>query len=427
MHKKKVTVIGLGYVGFPLACALVESDKYEVFGLTRSSKTADNINKKLLPVNDNFPTTVKRENNLTAFTKPEKCLPYADYIIVCVPTPVYRNFTPDLRPVINTTKLIAKYLKRGQTVILESTVYPGTCEEIILPILETTGLKGGKDFILSHCPERINPGDSRWNVYNIPRNVGSLTKKDCQKTVQFYRSFLKAKIFGMSTLKEAESTKIVENAFRDVNIAFVNELARSFDKLKINLINVLKGAANKPFAFIPHYPGCGVGGHCIAVDPYYLIQRAKQAGFNHQLLKLARHVNNDMPKYTVNLLLKALDRQKIKSTGIKVGILGVTYKPDVADIRTSPAISVLNLLEKRAILTEIFDPYIKKLSTVPDLDTLLEKCKALILCTCHSSFIKNITAKKLKKHDVCIVIDGRNCLQMEEIKKLGIYYKGIGR
>lgn len=425
--KKIVTVIGLGYVGLPLACAIAKSNKYKIFGLTRNSKTALEVNNKISPIKDEFSRIEIKKVNLIALTEPKDCLPYSDYIIVCVPTPVHHNFLPDLRPVIDTTKLIAKYLKRGQTIIIESTIYPGTCEEIILPILEKTELMGGKDFDLSHCPERINPADPRWNVYNISRNVGSLTKKGCRKTIQFYRSFLKAEIFEMTTLKEAESTKIVENAFRDVNIAFVNELAMSFDKMGINLINVLKGAANKPFAFLSHFPGCGVGGHCIAVDPYYLIERAKHFGFVHHLLKQARKINNYMPKYTARLLMDMLNKSNIKLGRMKIGILGVSYKPDVADIRTSPAISVINLLTKKGIPVEIYDPYVEKLSTVTNLESLLEKCKILILCTNHRLFEQTLTASKFKQHKIQIIIDGRNCLNQKEIQKQGIYYKGIGR
>lgn len=425
--KGTVTVIGLGYVGFPLACAIAKSKKYKVFGYTRNKKTADLINQKDSPIDDNVATSDIKKVEVIATTNPKECLPLSDYIIVCVPTPVYKNHNPDLRPIINTSNLIAKYLKKSQSIILESTVNPGVCEEVILPILEKSCLKGGCDFELSHCPERINPGDPKWNVYNIPRNVGSLTKKGCKETVSFYRSFLTAPVYEMASLKEVESTKMVENAFRDINIAFVNELAKSFDRMGINITNVIKGASNKPFAFIPHYPGCGVGGHCIAVDPYYLIEKAKTYGFVHKLMKTARQINNSMPEYTVNLLLSAFKKKKKRLKDYRIGILGITYKPNIADTRESPALEVIKLLKKFKAKIEIFDPYVKDLSTVDTLDKLLAACKAIIICTSHDLFVKALTGKKLKSYHIEYVIDGRNCLNMTEIKKQGIYYKGIGR
>ena len=230
----------------------------------------------------------------------------------------------------------------------------------------------------------------------------------------------------MVNLKEAESTKIVENSFRDINIAFVNELAQSFDKMGINLGNVLKGAANKPFAFMPHYPGCGVGGHCIPVDPYYLIYRAKKAGFNHGLLKKAREVNNSMPKYTVNLLLDALKKNKVRLSNITIGILGVAYKQNIADVRESPAIEVINHLKRKGAKLEIFDPFVKNASTVNTLDELLKNCQAIIVCTSHTLFVKELDVVKLKQNNIQFVIDGRNCLRGDYIRKSRIYYHGIG-
>lgn len=424
--KQKVTVIGLGYVGFPLLCAIAKSGKFEVFGLTRSKKRALDINNGIPPIDDNVTAKELKEVKVKAVTSPKKCLPQSDIIAICVPTPIYKNQRPNLQPVIRTSQQVAKYLKRGQTIILESTVNPGVCQEVVLPILESSGLKGGIDFELSHCPERINPGDLKWNIYNIPRNVGSLTKEGCRKTAIFYRSFIKATVNEMDTLKEAESTKIVENSFRDLNIAFVNELAQSFDKMGINLVNVLKGAANKPFAFLPHYPGCGVGGHCIPVDPYYLIHRAKAAGFNHELLKKARKINNSMPKYTVNLLLQQLKANNIELSSIKVGILGLAYKQNIADVRESPAKEVIKYLKKLGANLEIFDPFVKKASTVNTLDEILAKCQAIIVCTNHTFFIKELDGNRLKYNNVRFVIDGRNCLDADSIRKFGIDYKGIG-
>lgn len=424
--KPTVTVIGLGYVGFPLSLAIAKSEKYKVFGLTRNNNNVNTIKSKIAPV-DNITACLDTDKlDFTITSKAQKCLPISDFIVMCVPTPVHKDHSPDLSPIVTTAKLIAKFLRPHKVIILESSVNPGVCEEIVLPILECSGLKGGVDFELSHCPERINPGDPKWNVYNIARNVGSLTKKGTKITANFYRSFLQARVFEMDNLKEAESTKILENTFRDVNIALVNEMAQSFDKMGINLINVIKGAANKPFAFMPHFPGCGVGGHCIPVDPYYLIDKAKDSGFEHKLMKTARQINNNMPKYTVNVLYSALEKTRKKMKDYTVGVLGVTYKANIADTRESPSLSIVNILKRKGIRVEIFDPYVRSLSTLENLDEVLTKCKALILCTAHTSFIYNLTAKRLMKYKIQIVVDGRNCLNGEEISNEGIYYKGIG-
>jgi UDP-N-acetyl-D-glucosamine dehydrogenase len=424
--KPTVTVIGLGYVGFPLACAIAKSKKYQVYGLTRKIKTVLKIKNRKSPVEDELAKKDIKKVNLIPTHNGADCLPQSDFIVICVPTPVNPDHTPDLKPIIDTTRMISMYLKRGQTIILESTVNPGVCEDIIVPILEKTGLKAGRDFEVAHCPERINPGDPKWNVYNIPRNVGSLTSKGAQKTAAFYRSFLKAPIQVMKSLKEVESTKIFENAFRDINIAFVNELAMSFDRMGINTLNVIKGASSKPFAFMPHFPGAGVGGHCIAVDPYYLIHKAKEFGFEHKFLQTARQVNNQMPLYTVQLLVSAAKTLKIPLKQLKVGILGLAYKANISDSRESPAYEILKDLKRRKIYTTTYDPFIPHKSDVATLMSCLAKSNALIIATAHSQFIKELLPKILKKYKIKIIIDGRNCLAGDKIKTTGIYYKGIG-
>ena len=336
------------------------------------------------------------------------------------------DYTPDLTPVKNATEDIANYLKKGQVVVIESTINPGVCDEIVVPILEDkTGMKAGIDFDVAHCPERINPGDPYWNVYNIPRNIGSTRLETTKKIAEFYRSFINAEINEMPNLKTAEATKIIENTFRDINIAFVNELARSFEVLGIDLLAVIKGASNKPFAFMPHFPSCGVGGHCIPVDPYYLIERAKQSGFDHKFLKLAREINNSMPEYTIDKLTEALNifEKSVKNT--KVGLLGLSYKANVGDIRESPSLKLKDILiEKHADLL-IFDPYFPEMSNTESLEEILQKSYAIVLATDHKVF-KQLTAEKLLEYDIKIVIDGKNCLNKQEIQDVGIYYKGIG-
>ena len=243
----------------------------------------------------------------------------SDVYIVCVPTPVLNDYTPDLEPVKTATSIISKYLQKNQIVVIESTINPGVCEEVVKPILEdNTGMLAGVDFDIAHCPERINPGDPVWNVYNIPRNIGSTRQEVTKSIAELYRSFISNEINEMPDLKTTEATKIIENTFRDINIAYVNELAKSFDVLGIDLVTVIKGASNKPFAFMPHYPSCGVGGHCIPVDPYYLIERAKKSGFDHKYLKLAREINNSMPNYTIDLLTIGLNEFEKSVKGTKL-------------------------------------------------------------------------------------------------------------
>lgn len=412
MKNNQIAVIGLGYVGLPLALAACKNKKYLVKGLDIDENRIAALKKSALP------------STFEVSYSPE-IIKNSEFIIICVPTPVKNISQPDLRPLKSATETVLKYLEKGQKIIVESTINPGICEEIVLKILEKSGLKGGLDFELSHCPERINPGDTKWTVENIPRNIGSLTIDGNKIVANFYRSFLKAPINEVSSLKVAEATKIIENTFRDINIAYVNELAKSFDKLGIDLIETIKAASNKPFAFMPHFPGCGVGGHCIPVDPYYLIAKAKKSGFNHSFLKKARSINNSMPAYTVELLENELKKLKTPLTKAKIGILGLAYKENTPDLRESPALKIIETLEKKGITPLTFDPHIKTLSNCTSLSQLLEKSDYLILATAHKEF-KELTGKILAKHTIKIIIDGRNCLNKEEILKNNIIYKGIG-
>jgi UDP-N-acetyl-D-glucosamine dehydrogenase len=277
---KTISIIGLGYVGLPLAL-LAAKKGYRVIGVIKNPEKAKLINERISPIQDEKIIEDLKTTTLEATTDFSR-IKEAIIVIVCVPTPIDCNHMPNLEPVESATRNVGIYLQKGQTVIMESTVNPGVCEEVMLPILEKeSGLKSGIDFYFAHCPERINPGDPKWNVENINRVVGSLEEKGLDIATSFYQSILTGSIMRMGNLKEAEACKVVENSFRDINIAFVNELALSFAKLGIDAVRVIDGAATKPFAFMAHYPGCGVGGHCIPVDPYYLIEYAKKKGFFH--------------------------------------------------------------------------------------------------------------------------------------------------
>ncbi|MFA5029987.1 MAG: nucleotide sugar dehydrogenase [Patescibacteria group bacterium] len=433
MHVKKirrkkeiVTIVGLGYVGLPLA-VLAYSKGYKVYGVAKDRKKIQKLNRgiNILPDAPELAAIIAKKaiQASNSFDVAKK----SNVVIVCVPTPVDKFYNPDLGPVISASKGIAKNLKKGQLIIIESTINPGVCEEVVMPILEATGLRAGKDFDLAHCPERINPGDPKWHVGNIPRCVGAITRAGALRAAKFYRSIIDGQVRVMKSIKEAEATKIVENSFRDVNIAFVNELALSFDKLGIDVYDVLQGSATKPFAFMAHFPSIGVGGHCIPVDPYYLIERARLSGFDHKFLKLAREINNHMPYYCVKALQRNLNELKMSVKGARVGILGLSYKANVGDIRESPSKKVIEYLKNLGADVHIFDPYFPDHSTEKTLESVMAHVDAIILATNHRMFIEKLTPAFIKKYKIKVVIDGKNALDKDGIIARKILYKGVGR
>lgn len=231
----------------------------------------------------------------------------------------------------------------------------------------------------------------------------------------------------MKSIREAEAVKVVENSFRDINIAFVNELALSFDKLDIDVKDVIEGAATKPFSFLAHFPSCGVGGHCIPVDPYYLIERAKRAGFDHKFLKRAREINNYMPIYTVELLQDALNMVKLPMNGTRVGVLGLSYKANIDDVRESPSFKIIEALKEHRAIVETFDPHVLNVSSKKTLNDILASCDALVLATNHREFLTMLTPELLMQYNIQVIIDGKNALDKDAFRSSGIVYKGIGR
>lgn len=423
---KTITIAGLGYVGLPLAC-LCAGKGLKVYGLDVDRNRVDLVNKSQSPIKDEYVESKLKRVKILATANAEECIPVSDAVIVCVPTPVDKNNSPDLTALMSAVLTISKHIRQGTLLVIESTIYPGTVEEIVVPILQKQKFNIQKnDIFVAHCPERIDPGNKKWTIEMLPRVVGGVTKEATKKAAEFYRSVINSEVIELSSVKAAEATKIMENTFRDINIAFVNEMAQSFDKAGIDIIEVIRGASTKPFAFMPHYPGAGVGGHCISVDPYYLIEKAKQLGFNHRFLILAREINNNMPHYTVELLEEQLKKLKKSVKGAKVGVLGLAYKANVDDTRESPAFDVINLLKTKGADVFVYDPYVSSRSNVKDLDELLNKSDYLILVTDHNEF-KAMELEKLKRQKILVVIDGRNCLDKEKIKSMGILYHGIGR
>ena len=422
----KIAVLGLGYVGLPLAAAITKLTNHNVLGFDIDETKVNSIIAGNSPIDDEQCEKDLKEITLYATSESSK-LASTDVFIVCVPTPVLDDYTPDLTPVKSAITEVCNHLEKGNIIIVESTINPGVCDEVLVPLIEEkTGMKAGVDFDLAHCPERINPGDPKWNVYNIPRNIGSTSAQATKVVADLYREFISAEINEMPNLKTTEATKIIENTFRDINIAFVNELAKSFDVLAIDLKTVIDAASNKPFAFMAHYPSCGVGGHCIPVDPYYLIERAKQSGFDHKFLKLAREINNSMPHYTINLLSEELNNFSKSIKGTKVTLLGLSYKANVGDLRQSPSTTMLKELEKRGAELSIYDPFFPSMSTADSLENALSGSFAVVLATDHKEF-KSLTADKLNELGVKVLIDGKNCLDKNSFEGSDVVYKGIGR
>ncbi len=420
-----IAIVGLGYVGLPLAILAAERG-YSTIGYDIDESKVETIRRgSISTITAKEKQSLENASHFTATHDAEK-MRDANVYIVCVPTPVTADHVPDLKPLISATTTIARYLKREDIVVIESTINPGVCEEIVIPILEKSGLIVERDFYLAHCPERINPGDSLWSVRTIPRVMGGAGPHSLARARALYATILEGDIVPMQSLKEAEAVKMVENAFRDINIAFVNELAMSFDKAGIDLISVIRGASTKPFAFMAHVPGCGVGGHCIPVDPYYLIRYGEENGFVHTFLKAARTINNRMPQYTVHLLSQALRKRRKQLVRSTIALLGLSYKRDIADERESPAHDIRALLEKKGAIVRTFDPYVFDSSTHHTIDETLRDVDAVIIATDHSQF-RSLTPFHFMKSGVDIVIDGRNCLRKEDFAKSGILYSGIGR
>lgn len=419
-YNKKIAVIGLGYVGLPLAL-LADQKGYQVVGLEIDITKVDKINKKVSPIKDNELQKQLSKSKIVA-TLDYNEIKNAETLIICVPTPVNYDKSPNYEYLENTIDQFLPVIKSQQLVIIESTVNPGTIDQLVCEkIKKTLGWTVGQDIYVAHVPERINPGDKLWTIKNISRIIGANDAKSLSKAMKFYSTIIEANIHPMESIREAEAVKIVENSFRDVNIAFVNELAMSFDKLGININNVLQAATTKPFAFMQHKPGCGVGGHCIPVDPYYLIDYANRMGFNHKLLAQSRKINNFMPIYTVDKLEKALAKKNKQISGSKVAVLGLSYKANIDDSRESPALVIIDEIEKRGASVVRHDPYLAN----SFLEKTIEGVDAVLIATDHNEYIRLSPEDFIKWH-IDIVIDGRNCLDYKKFKNSIVLYSGIG-
>src|SRR5215203_302560 len=357
-----IGVIGLGYVGLPL---LVEfaSQGFRGTGFEVDEAKASQINegnsyigdvpsRKLKEVVD-----ARRLSATTDFNHLSDC----DAIIICVPTPLRKTKEPDVSYILAAAEQIAARLRRGQLIILESTTYPGTTDEVLLPMFEAKGLKLDEDFLLAFSPERVDPGNPQFLTHNIPKVVGGVTDDSTAVAAHLYSQIVND-VHAVTSARVAEAAKLLENTFRAVNIGMANEMARLCYALNIDTWEVIRAAATKPFGFMPFYPGPGIGGHCIPLDPHYLSWKARQHGFDSQFISLAEQVNSGMPAYVVKLVSTALNNVKKAVNGSKVLILGVAYKKDIDDMRESPALSIIDLLRARGAEVSYHDPFVPEVT-----------------------------------------------------------------
>lgn len=361
-HQAQVAVIGQGYVGLPLALGFAAKG-FKTFGVDNNAERV----KKLLD-GKSFITDVS-DAEISSPLKKGKFVPTTDFskvsecrvVILCVPTPIKRRYTPDISFMLSAIRSVSKFMAKGTLVVLESTTYPGTTEELIKPELEKNGLKAGKDFFLAFSPERIDPGNARHTVTKIPKVVGGLTPACNELTAALYGAIIEH-VHMVSSPSAAEMAKLLENTFRLINIGWINEAAMMCKTFGIDIWEVVDAAKTKPFGFMPFYPGLGVGGHCIPEDPIYLYWKAKQRGYASKFIKLAADINSSMPEYAAGRIAEILKASGKKLAGAKVLVLGVTYKKDVKDLRKSPSIKLIEVLRKLGAQVSFYDPLVSYLS-----------------------------------------------------------------
>jgi UDP-N-acetyl-D-glucosamine dehydrogenase len=355
--KAQVAIIGMGYVGLPLAVAIADVG-FVVTGVDVDREKASSINRGNSYIPDVPSASISSlvEKGLFSATPDFDVLAKADVISICVPTPLSEMHEPDISFVNAAAKEVSKRLQPGQLVILESTTYPGTTEEVVLPMLEESGLKVGSDFYLAFSPERVDPGNEKFGINNTPKVVGGVTAECTEIARSFYSQFIDT-VVPVTSTRAAEMTKLLENIFRCVNIALVNELMLLCDRMQINIWEVIEAASSKPFGYMPFFPGPGLGGHCIPIDPFYLSWKARQFDFHTEFIELAGKTNENIPYFVVNKTAEALNEHKKSINGSNILILGLAYKKDIGDTRESPALKIINLLEKLGAQISYHDPY----------------------------------------------------------------------
>jgi len=408
-----VVVLGMGYVGLPLAVVLAEAG-YQVTGVDLDQSKVDQLNRGVSYIDDvetSHVSKLVKAGSLRA-TADFSAVKNADAVSICVPTPLRKTRDPDLSFIVSVTESIAPYIHRGMVVVLESTTYPGTTRELVLPILlNDKDLVVGEEFYLAFSPERVDPGREDWTTKNTPKVVGGLTPSCTQMAARFYQSAME-NVVEVETAEVAEMTKLLENTFRMVNIGLVNEMAIMCDRMGINVWDVIDAAATKPFGFMKFTPGPGLGGHCIPIDPLFLSWKLRSLNYTARFIDLASEINTGMPRYVVGKVQEALNELGKALNGSKVLVLGVAYKPDIDDLRESPALDVIGLLQQGGAEVSYHDPFIPELhheninlSSVADLMKDVSRADCVVIITDHSQYDYQAIYKKAH----CIM-DTRNAL-----------------
>ncbi|TLY21072.1 MAG: nucleotide sugar dehydrogenase [Nitrospirae bacterium] len=405
-----VAVIGLGYVGLPLAVEFAKAG-FRVIGIDVDAVRVGRLKRGESYIKDIPSVDLQKiiADGRFVATTALSFLAEADACCICVPTPLGKTKDPDVSFILQAARAVKSSLRRGQLIVLESTTYPGTTRELVLPMLEEDGLKVGVDFGLAFSPERIDPGNSTYGLKNTPRVVGGITPACTQMAVALYSQIV-ARVMPVSSVEAAEMTKLLENTFRIVNIGLVNEIAIMCDRLGINVWEVVEAASTKPYGFIPFYPGPGLGGHCIPVDPHYLSWKLRTLNYRARFIELAGEINAEMPEYVVGKIADALNRAKKSVNGSSVLILGVAYKRDIDDVRESPALDIIKLLCNKGAEVTWHDPYVRELKGMESLtraaavtSELLSQADCVVITTDHSTYDWEAIVK-----DANLIVDSRN-------------------
>ena len=397
-----ITVMGLGYVGLPIAFELCKKG-FRVYGLDNNAHRIDKLKKKQSYIDDVSDEDVRRacgKGRFTATMK-ENVLETSDAVIVCVPTPLRKVTEPDISYINAASRTLNRYMKEGQLIIIESTTYPGTTRDVILPVLEKGGRALNRDFFLAFSPERIDPGNPKYGLTNIPKVIGGLTEEATKLGKLLYSTIIK-KVVGVSSTETAEVTKLLENTFRIVNIGLINEFAMLCHKLGIDVWEVIRAAETKPFGFMPFYPGPGIGGHCIPADPMYLSWKARTVGFETHMIDMAAKTNRMVPGYVVNRVEEMLKGEGKNLRGADILVVGTAYKKDVNDLRESPSIDIIKGLEKKKANIVYHDPHIPYL----DVREIKNKMKS-----------RKLTAALVKRQDIVLVVADHTGLDYDMIAK----------
>jgi UDP-N-acetyl-D-glucosamine dehydrogenase len=421
-RKARIGVIGLGYVGLPLAVEFAKKG-FDVTGLDVDKSKIDAINAGRSYILDVKTEEVKEcvDAGRLRATSDMSHLKDMDAIDICVPTPLRKTKDPDLSYVVQAVEAVKAHLRKGQLVILESTTYPGTTDEVVQPALEEGGLKAGVDFYLAFSPERVDPGNESYSTRTIPKVVGGVNRQSTELASDLYGSIVET-VVPVSSTQVAEMVKLLENTFRAVNIGLVNEIALMAHRMNIDVWEVIDAAGTKPFGFMPFYPGPGLGGHCIPIDPFYLSWKARQSGFECRFIELAGHVNSSMPAFVVERIGEALNSKKKAINGSRIHLFGVAYKKDVSDMRESPALDVIELLHRRGATVTYSDPFVPVLQhgaidlrAVPEAEAG-QGIDCAVICTNHRVFDYAAIVGRYP-----LIVDTRNALkgiQAEHIFRL---------